>query len=36
MKIGDNCFQYAMTAALIHQNIGRNSQRITTTKPFIN
>ena len=32
----DNCFQYAITVALNHQNIGRNPQRISNVKPFIN
>ena len=31
----DNCFQYAVTVALNHQNIGRNHQRISKIKPFI-
>ena len=31
----DNCFQYAITVALNHQNIGRNHQRISKIKPFI-
>ena len=30
----DNCFQYALTVALNHQNIGKNSQRISKIKPF--
>ena len=32
----DSCFQYATTAALNHQNIGRDLQRISKIKPFIN
>ena len=32
----DSCFQYAITAALNHQNIGRDLQRISKIKPFIN
>ena len=31
----DNCFQYAITVALNHQNIGRNHQIISKIKPFI-
>ena len=31
----DNCFQYALTVALNHQNIGKNPQRIWKIKPFI-
>ena len=31
----DNCFQYASTVSLYHQNIGKNPQRISKTKPFI-
>ena len=34
-KNDDNCFQYAMTAALNHQNVGRDPQRIPKIKPFI-
>ena len=30
----DNCFQYALTVALNHQNIGKNPQRISKIKPF--
>ena len=30
----DNCFQYALTVALNHQNIGKNLQRISKIKPF--
>ena len=32
----DNCFQYAITAALNHQNISNNPEIVTNTKPFIN
>ena len=31
----DNCFQYALTVALNHQNIGKNPQRMSKNKPFI-
>ena len=31
-----NCFQYAITAALNHQNIGHHPERISKLKPFIN
>ena len=31
----DNCFQYALTVALNHQNIENNPQRIPKIKPFI-
>ena len=31
----DNCFQYALTVALNHQNIENNTQRISKIKPFI-
>ena len=31
----DNCFQYALTVALNHQNIGKNPQRISKIKRFI-
>ena len=31
----DNCFQYTLTVALNHQNIGKNPQRISKIKPFI-
>ena len=30
------CFQYAITAALNHQNIDRHPERISNLKPFIN
>ena len=29
-----NCFQYTLTAALNHQNIANNPQRILKIKPF--
>ena len=32
----DECFKYALTAVLNHENIGRNPQRISKIKPFIN
>ena len=32
----NNCFQYAITAALNYQNIGHHSERISKIKPFIN
>ena len=32
----DECFKYAIIAALHHQEIGRNPQRISKHKPFIN
>ena len=32
----NNCFQYALTVALNDQNIGKNPQRISKIKPFIN
>ena len=32
----DNCFQYALTVALNHQNIEKKPQRISNVKPFIN
>ena len=34
-KKDDNCFQYALTVALNHQNIENNAQRISNIKPFI-
>ena len=33
-KTNDNCFQYALTVALNHQNIGKNPQRISKIKPI--
>ena len=32
----NNCFQYAIIAALNHQNIGHHPERISKLKPFIN
>ena len=32
----NNCFQYAITIALNHQNIDSNPERISKVKPFIN
>ena len=32
----DNCFQYAITVALNHQNTVRDLQGISKNKPFIN
>ena len=32
----NNCFQYAITAALNHQNINHNPERISKLKPSIN
>ena len=32
----NNCFQYAITAALNRQNINHNPERISKLKPFIN
>ena len=34
-KDDDNCFQYALTAALNHQNIINHLERISNIKPFI-
>ena len=31
----DECFKYALTVALNHQNIGKNPQRISKIEPFI-
>ena len=31
----DNCFQYALSVALNHQNIGKKPQRISKIKPFM-
>ena len=31
----DKCFQYSLIAALDHQKIGKNPQRISNTEPFI-
>ena len=35
-KNNNNCFQYAITVALNHQNIGNSPERISNIKPFIN
>ena len=35
-KNDDNCFQLAITVILNHQNIGRDPQKISKIKPFIN
>ena len=35
-KHDNNCFQYAITAALNHENIGINLERISNIKPFMN
>ena len=32
----NNCFQYAITAALNYRNIGHHSERISKLEPFIN
>ena len=32
----NNCFEYAITIALNHQNIGNNPERISKIKPLIN
>ena len=32
----DKCFQYAITAALNHENIRKHLERIPKIKPFIN
>ena len=32
----DNCFQYAITVALNHQNIDNHPERISNIEPFIN
>ena len=34
-KNDNKCFQYAKTAALIHKEIGKKSQRISKVEPFI-
>ena len=31
----EECFKYTIIAALYHQEIGRNLQRISKLKPFI-
>ena len=35
-KKDGKCFQYALTTTLNHQNIGRNTQRISKIKRFFN
>ena len=35
-KKDDNCFNYALTLALNHQNIEKDHQKISKIKPFIN
>ena len=35
-KKDDNCFKYALTLALNHQNIEKDHQRTSKIKPFIN
>ena len=35
-KKDDNCFQYAITVALNCEEIGKNAERITKFKSFIN
>ena len=35
-KKENKCFQYAVTVALNHEEIGKNPERITKIKPFIN
>ena len=32
----DKCFQYAVTVALNHEEIGKKAERIAEIKPFIN
>ena len=32
----NECFKYAITVGLYHQEIGRNPQRISRIRPFIN
>ena len=34
-KNNDNCFQYALTAALNYQNIKSHPERVSNLKPFI-
>ena len=33
---GNECFKYVITAALNHEKIGKDPQRISKIKPFIN
>ena len=35
-KKDNKCFQYVVTVALYHEQIGRTPERITKIKPFIN
>ena len=35
-KKASKCFQYAVTVVLNHEEIGKNPERITKIKPFIN
>ena len=35
-KKGDKCFQYAVTVTLNHEETGKNPERITKIKPFLN
>ena len=35
-KKGNKCFRYALTVALNYDKIGKNAERITKIKPFIN
>ena len=35
-KEDNKCFQYSVTVALNHEEIGKHAQRITKIKPFIN
>ena len=35
-KKENKCFQYTVTVALTHEEIGKNSERATKIKPFIN
>ena len=36
-RYADNkCFQYVVTVALNHEEIGKDSERITKIKPFVN
>ena len=35
-KKDNKCFQYALTVALNNEEIGKNKEKITKMKPFIN
>ena len=35
-KNDNKCFQYAITVALNHEEIGKHSGKITNIKPFLN